>query len=69
MGGKNIIFQAFRFNKSAILPVSGLALFIPTITTGNPTISDQGLKVGTYVQLTEDVLVKSGVYCLAFRSN
>ena len=44
-------------------------LFIPTVATGSPTISGQVLGVGTYVQLTKDVFVEPGVYCLVFLAN
>jgi len=68
-GGKGSKLQAFRFDKPAKLPVSGSMLFIPTTTTGSPTISGQALKVGSYVQLTEDVFVQPRVYCLVFWAN
>lgn len=70
MGGKNIRLQAFRFDKRSKLPMyGGSMLFIPTVITGSPTIAGQALKVGSYVELTSDVMVEPRVWCLVFRAN
>lgn len=64
-GGKASKLQAFRFKKTAILPVSGSMLSIPT---SSATISGTAVKVGSYVQLTEDVSIEPEVLCLVFRA-
>ncbi|KFZ01134.1 hypothetical protein V500_00871 [Pseudogymnoascus sp. VKM F-4518 (FW-2643)] len=64
-GSKGLRVQALQFDKAAKLSVPRPMLFVPTIiTSGNPTISGQALVVGTYVRLTTDVSVDSGVHGL-----
>ncbi len=35
-------------------------LLIPIAITGSPTISGQEIKVGSYIRITRDVLVRTG---------
>ncbi|KFZ18758.1 hypothetical protein V501_01021 [Pseudogymnoascus sp. VKM F-4519 (FW-2642)] len=66
-GSKGVRVQALQFDKAARVSVPRPMLFVPTIiTSGNPTISGQPLVVGTYVRLTTDASVDSGVHGLIF---
>lgn len=67
-GGKASKLKAFRFNEPATLPAVDSMLLVPTTTTGNPTISGHALQFGTYVQLTQDVIIQPGVICLVFKA-
>jgi len=58
---------ALRITKPMILAVPNTVLLIPTaITSNNPAIGKQALVIGSYIYLTEDVLVEPGFRCLAF---
>jgi len=67
LGSKDSRFTALRFTKAMILTVPRTVILIPTaITSNNPTIGKQTLTIGSYIYLTEDVLVEPGFHCLAF---
>jgi len=60
--------QAFRFvEKPATLSTSEKMIVIPTKTTAEPIIIDHSLVIGSYLQITKDVLIQPESLCLVFR--